>query len=102
MYSISSTFNGIFNYGVTMEVFETQQRDNVLSIKARGRQRCKIVPGSEIKNLTGRLKHVTVQIIAEPEISTPLCDTQMISLKQKRLFTSTLYGDLMKNYKYRR
>ncbi|CAG9861496.1 unnamed protein product [Phyllotreta striolata] len=98
----NTTFNGIFNYGVTMEVFETQQRDNLLSIKARGRQRCKLVPGTEIRNLTGRLKHVTVKIIAEPEIMSPLCDTQLIHLKQKRLFTSTLYSDLMKNYKYRR
>ncbi|XP_018571182.1 protein cereblon isoform X2 [Anoplophora glabripennis] len=95
-------FNGIYNFGVTMEIFETQMRNNVLNIKARGRQRCKLVPGCEIKNWAGRLKQVTIKIIAEPEITSPLCDTQMLSLKRKRLFTSTEFCDILKHYKYRR
>lgn len=85
-----------------MEIFETQMRNNVLNIKARGRQRCKLVPGREIKNWAGRLKQVTIKIIAEPEFTTPLCDTQMLSLKRKRLFTSTEFCDILKHYKYRR
>ncbi|KAJ8963545.1 hypothetical protein NQ314_005550 [Rhamnusium bicolor] len=67
----NTTFNGIYNFGVTMEIFETQMRNNVLNIKARGRQRCKLVPGCEIKNWAGRLKQVTIKIIADPEITTP-------------------------------
>ncbi|KAG5885420.1 hypothetical protein JTB14_036069 [Gonioctena quinquepunctata] len=98
----NSTFNGISNIGVTMEIFETEMRDNVLNIKARGRQRCKLVPGCEIKNWSGRLKQVTIKIVAEPEISSPICDTQMYSLRQKRLWISSQYCDIMKNYKYRR
>ncbi|KAJ8956095.1 hypothetical protein NQ318_016548 [Aromia moschata] len=98
----NSAFSGIYNYGVTMEIFETQMRNNVLNIKARGRQRCKLVPGYEIKSWAGRLKQVKIKIIAEPEISSPLCDTQLLSLKRKRLFTSTEYQDIVKNYKYRR
>lgn len=85
-----------------MEIFETQVRNNVLNIKARGRQRCKLVPGCEIKNWAGRLKQVTIKIIAEPEFTSPLCDTQMLSLKRKRLFTSTEFCDILKHYKYRR
>ncbi|XP_057658364.1 protein cereblon [Diorhabda carinulata] len=98
----NATFNGIHNYGVTMEVFETQERYNVLNIKARGRQRCKLVPNAEIRSLTGRLKRVTVQILAEPKVLTPLCDTQLLSLKQRRLYSSRSYDDVEKNYKFRR
>lgn len=75
---------------------------NTLHIKARGRQRCKLVPGCEIKSWTGRLKHVTVKILAEPEESTPICDSQLCSLKQKRLFSSKDFCDIVKNYRYRR
>ncbi|XP_072382319.1 protein cereblon [Diabrotica undecimpunctata] len=98
----NSNHTGVYEYGVTMEVFETQDKHYALSIKARGRQRCMLVPGMEQKALTGRLKKVTVQILPEPGISTPLCDTQMLNLKQKRLFTSTDFNDVKKNYKYRR
>lgn len=85
-----------------MEIFETQMRNNVLNIKAKGRQRCKLVPDCEIKSWSGRLKQVTVKIIAEPDIVSPLCDTQLLMLKQKRLLTSTDYCDIVKNYKHRR
>ncbi|XP_074041953.1 E3 ubiquitin ligase component cereblon isoform X2 [Leptinotarsa decemlineata] len=98
----NSILDGIFNFGVTMEIFETQMLDNVLNIKARGRQRCQLVSGTEVKSWTGRLKQVTIKIKAEPEISSPLCDTQMVSLKQKRLLMSSQFSDILKNYKFRR
>lgn len=85
-----------------MEIFETQMKNNVLHIKAKGRQRSKLVPDCEIKSWSGRLKQVTVKIIAEPEIMSPLCDSQLLMLKQKRLLTSTDYCDIVKNYKHRR
>lgn len=85
-----------------MEIFETQMRNNVLHIKAKGRQRCKLVPDCEIKSWSGRLKQVIVKIIAEPDIVSPLCDTQLLALKQKRLLHSTDYCDIVKHYKYRR
>lgn len=85
-----------------MEIYETRMRDNTFHIKARGRQRCKLVPGCEIKSWAGRLKQVTVKIIAEPEVSSPIRDTQLYSLKQKRLFFSKDFCDIVKNYRYRR
>nr|CAI5862599.1 unnamed protein product [Callosobruchus analis] len=96
----SSKLNGLFEYGVTMEIFEAQVRNNALHIKAKGRQRCKLL--GELKNWGGQLKQVNVKIMAEPEISSPISNTQMYTLKRLRPYTSKNYCDIAKNYKYRR
>ncbi|CAG9814866.1 unnamed protein product [Phaedon cochleariae] len=98
----NSAFDGIYNYGVTMQIYESEMRNYFVNIKAKGRQRCKLVPGREIKNLSERLKQVTVRVIAESPISSPLCDTQMLTLKQRRRFTSSKFSDILQDYKYRR
>lgn len=67
-----------------MEIFETTTRDGVLCFKAKGRQRCKIVPGQEIRPLAGRLQKITVKILAEPAVTSPLCNSMMWSLKTRR------------------
>ena len=36
-----------------MEIYETNSRNDMLHVKARGRQRCKRVPGSKIENVAG-------------------------------------------------
>lgn len=78
-------------------------RNNVLNVKARGRQRCKLVPGAEVRTLAGRLKQITVKMLAEPPVSTPLCDTQLFALKQKRPFIPSFCDDRPTSFnKYRR
>nr|CAH7756186.1 unnamed protein product [Callosobruchus chinensis] len=96
----NSKLNGLFEYGVTMEVFESQVRNNALHIKAKGRQRCKLL--GELKNWGGQLKQVNVKIMAEPEITSPICNTQMYTLKRRRPYTSKNYCDISQNHKYRR
>lgn len=43
----------MYEYGVTMEIFETNLRNNMLHIKARGRQRCKRLADSKMENVAG-------------------------------------------------
>lgn len=85
-----------------MEVFESFSKQGVLYLKARGRQRCKIIPGRDIRHLGGRLQQITVTILAEPEIKSPICDTQLLTLKSRRSCSTEDYQSLLKNYKYRR
>lgn len=42
------------------------------------------MPGKEIRKLAGRLDQVTVKMLAEPPVLAPLCDTQLLALKNKR------------------
>lgn len=85
-----------------MEIFETTNKNGVLYVKARGRQRCKIVPSQDSRLLAGRLQKVTVKILAEPQIGSPLDSTMLWSLKMRRHCNETDYDSLMRNYKYRR
>ncbi|KAL3270849.1 hypothetical protein HHI36_021367 [Cryptolaemus montrouzieri] len=91
-----------FDYGVTMEAVETSIKDGILSLKARGRQRCQVVPKSEIKHLTERLQKVTVKILPEYKVTSPLNDTQLYNLKQKRPYLCEDYGDMKNIRKYRK
>lgn len=85
-----------------MEIFETTNRNGVLCLKARGRQRCQIVSGQEIRPLAGRLQKVTVRILPEPQISSPLSNSLLLSLKQRKHAYRNDFDTLLKNYKYRR
>lgn len=85
-----------------MEIFETTNRNGVLCLKARGRQRCQIVRGHEIHPLAGRLQKVTVRILPEPQITSPLANSLLLSLKLRKHTYSNDFDELLKNYKYRR
>ncbi|XP_050299430.1 protein cereblon [Anthonomus grandis grandis] len=98
----NSVYNGFYEYGVTMEIFETNERNNMLHIKAKGRQRCKRVTGSRIDNVAGRIKLITVKILAEPPIIGPLEDTQLFSLKNKRKWKLNNFDELNECRKFRR
>ncbi|EFA08465.1 protein cereblon [Tribolium castaneum] len=95
------TFKGFFTYGVIMEIFETHLRNSVLYLKARSRQRCRLVPGKEIKTLIGDLYQVTVEVMLEPPPTSPLCNTQLNSLKIRKLFNCTEYREFYKYRKFR-
>lgn len=85
-----------------MEIFETTNRNGVLCLKARGRQRCQIMPGQEMCPLGGRLQKITVKILPEPQICSPINNSQLLSLKLRRHTYSSDFDDLIRNYKYRR
>lgn len=92
----------LYRYGVTMEVFETFSKHGTLSLKARGRQRCRILPNKGIRHLGDRLQQVTVKIIAEPDITSPISNTQLLALKARRNCSTRDYENLIHTYKYRR
>lgn len=85
-----------------MEIFETHFRNGELNIKARGRQRCLLKPGVEKRPIAGRLQEITFIMLAEPPVKSPICDTQLLNLKAKRLMFSKDYNETMAYYKYRR
>uniref|UniRef100_A0A1Y1K3Z3 Uncharacterized protein n=2 Tax=Photinus pyralis TaxID=7054 RepID=A0A1Y1K3Z3_PHOPY len=92
----------LYKYGVTMEVFESVSQNDTLYLKAKGRQRCKILPTKEIQHLGGRLQKVTVKILAEPAFTSPIACTQLLSLCSRRPHLFANYKDLLRSYKYRR
>ncbi|KAF5288697.1 hypothetical protein FQR65_LT11962 [Abscondita terminalis] len=92
----------LYKYGITMEVYESFVQRETLYLKAKGRQRCKIVPGKEIRHLGGRLQQITVRILAEPELNSPIASTQLTSLKLRRPYLFQDYKSLLDNYKCRR
>lgn len=98
----NSGYSGLYEYGVTMEIYETNLRNNMLHVKARGRQRCKRIADSKIENVAGRIKLVTVKILAEPPIVPPLEDTQLCALKNKRRWKVEAFDDLQKLQRIRR
>lgn len=85
-----------------MEIFETINRNGSLHLKARGRQRCKIMPNQDSRPLTGRLQKVTVKILSEPQVNSPIENTMLCSLKLRRHCFQSDFDSLMDNYKYRR
>lgn len=98
----SETYSRLYDYGVTMEIFETTDRDGVLCLKARGRQRCKILASQETRNFTDRLQKLTVKILPEPKIGSPLDSTMLAALKLRRIDYDRSFDSMMRNYKYRR
>lgn len=98
----SETYAKLYEYGVIMEIFETTNKNGVLCLKARGRQRCKIIPGQDSRSLAGRLQKVTVKILPEPRPASPLDNTMLWSLKLRRHCYDQHFDCLMKNYKNRR
>lgn len=82
----SKNFGGVFPYGVIMEIFETHHRNDVLYLKAKSRQRCRLVMGKEIKTLVGELYQATVKVMLEPPVTSPICSTQLQSLKRCRKY----------------
>lgn len=101
-YDYSKNRGAPFEYGVIMEIFETSLKRGTIHLKARGRQRCKIISINELRPMWGRFLRVSVKVLGEPAITSPIKDTQLLTLRQRR---STAVGDfevLVKNYKYRK
>ncbi|KAK9875993.1 hypothetical protein WA026_011094 [Henosepilachna vigintioctopunctata] len=90
-----------FDYGVTMEALEVCIKSGILSLKARGRQRCQII--SEVKPmLEKRIQTVTVKILPEYRVTSPLIDTQLYTLKMRRPFLCEDYADIKSIRRYRK
>lgn len=85
-----------------MEIFETTNKNGVLCLKARGRQRCKLLPRQDSRPLAGRLQKVTVKILPEPKPVSPVDSTMLWSLKLRRHTYERDFDCLIKNYKIRR
>ncbi|XP_022907775.1 protein cereblon isoform X2 [Onthophagus taurus] len=95
------TSTKLSDYGVIMEVFETSVKRGSINLKAKGRQRCQIVAGTEIP-FRSRLRKLTVKVLPEPYIHSPINSTQLQTLKSRRTVFSKDYKSLMKNYRFRR
>ncbi|KAH1011140.1 hypothetical protein HUJ04_000569 [Dendroctonus ponderosae] len=93
---------GLIEYGVTMEIFETSLRNNMLHIKAKGRQRCERISSSNVENVAGRIRLVTVKILGDPPIKPPLENTQLLALKSKRKWNLNSFDELKSCVKFRR
>ncbi|XP_049824983.1 protein cereblon [Aethina tumida] len=98
----NAAYSKIYTHGTILDIFEYQHKSGILNLKARGRQRFQLVPGSEIKNLAGRLQMVTVKALGERRTDSPLIDTQLLTLKSKRPYTAREYKDFSKLAKFRR
>ncbi|XP_045467231.1 protein cereblon [Harmonia axyridis] len=102
-YSNPSEF---FKYGVTMEAVETSIRDGILSLKARGRQRCQILSDirreEDEEDREERIHTVTVKILPEHKIISPFVDSQLYTLKLKKPLLCEGTDDMKKARKYRR
>lgn len=100
LYISSKSLTRLFEYGVVMEVYETSYRRDTINLKAIGRQRCQIISSKEVR--LGRIYKVSVRVLGEPTISSPIASTELQSLKQRRSTSVCDYETMMKNYRYRR
>lgn len=82
-----------------MQIIEYSEKDNALALKAKGRQRCLVQKISAFN--TYRMASITVQILPDIEMSSPLGDARIGSLDKKRAHVSDL-DTLRLNRKYRR
>ncbi|XP_017775050.1 PREDICTED: protein cereblon, partial [Nicrophorus vespilloides] len=75
----------IFEYGVVMEVYETNDKNaESVHLKAKGRQRCRILPPIEVPVASmHRMRRVKVQIISDYNLYSPLISTQLNNLKRR-------------------
>lgn len=86
-----------------MEIYETHLRVEALHLKARSRQRCKLVKGQIPRKLAGNLYEVKVKVMLEPAYESPISNTQLMSLKHCRKFTGvdkSTVGNLFRYRKY--
>lgn len=85
-----------------MEIFESFMVNNTLHLKAIGRQRCVLADGTETRHMAGRFQQVTVKILGEVDMPSPITCSQLLSLKLRKPCLTTTYSDIMGSYKYRR
>lgn len=100
LFSLSKSRTRLFEYGIIMEVYETSYRRGTINLKAKGRQRCRIVSGQEVR--PGRIHKVTVKVLGEPTISSPIASTELQSLRKHRSTSVCDYETMLRNYRYRR
>lgn len=89
----------VYTHGVTMEIIEYSETQKSLALKAKGRQRCKIV--KQATNLPMRMGKVTVRILPEVDLSGPLVKSQVAALNTARVAENS-YESLTVNRKYRK
>lgn len=65
-----------------MEIIEVSESENTLALKAKGRQRCKILKTK--LNMTHRMEKLIVKILPDIELSSPLFNCQLPSLNKTR------------------
>lgn len=82
-----------------MEIIEVSESDNTMALKAKGRQRCKIM--TQAVNISFRMGKVTVKILPEIELSGPLQELQLPSLNKCRKSEQS-FENLMHNNKFRK
>lgn len=86
-----------------MEVFEISYTADSLNLKAKGRQRCHILKESDNRpTFSSGLYKVNVRVLGEPNIVSPISNTELKALKTKRCSKTDDYDTIIKNYKYRR
>lgn len=85
-----------------MEVYETSTRRNTINLKAKARQRCEILLDTMLGNPWTRMHKLTVRVLGEPYIKSPIANTQLQSLKSRRTTFNTDHQSTLRNYKYRR
>lgn len=86
-----------------MEIYETSRKRDTINLKAKGRQRCQIMRQSLMRpHGTYRIVSVSVKALGEPKITTPIIDTELVALKQKRCIRVDDYDVMQKYRKHRK
>lgn len=91
-----------FEYGVIMEIYETSYKRGTIHLKAKGRQRCKIISGQDIRPNWSRMLKISVKVLGEPKIATPIFETELLALKRRRVIPVDDYDLMQQNFKHRK
>lgn len=90
-----------YKFGVILEVFQASVEDNVITIKAKGRERCIVDYYPTTVRMWGRFHRVNVKVLVEPTIHSMINSSQLLSLRKFR-GNSIDASPESKFYKYRR
>lgn len=90
-----------YKFGVILEVFQASVENNVITIKAKGRERCIVdYPPNRVR-MWGRFHRVNVRVLVEPSIHSMIRSSQLLALR-KFCTNSIDVSPTSKLYKYRR
>ncbi|XP_065173050.1 protein cereblon [Atheta coriaria] len=90
-----------FEYGVVMEIFERSTQRGQMNIKARGRQRCFVLPQEMLMNPHRQIFKVKVRILEEAAITSPVSCTQLATLRQRHPYKGD-YNNMAAFDRYRK
>lgn len=99
------TYYSVSNeYGVVMRILKTTKKTNGSTyMKARAMQRCKRTCSAQLHiPCCGRFQKITVKILPEIQIGSPLNSSMLFSLKSRHHCYEQSFESLRKNYKIRR